>query len=83
MAPAGTSVHVVEQAPHNGCCQGLCPQGEPQLPLASLRGLPRSAGGSDPGWFQITASALGPGAVRFGVCSVRVGSLFPTALQIS
>ena len=35
------------------------PQGELHLPTASLRGSPRSAGGSHPGSFQITASALG------------------------
>ena len=46
----------------NSCCQCLCPQGELQLPPASLRGSPRSAGGSNPGSFQITASVLGPRA---------------------
>ena len=35
MVLAGTSVHVVEQAPHNGCFQCLCPRGELQLPPAS------------------------------------------------
>ena len=29
------------------------------MPPASLRDSPRSAGGSDPGFFQITTSALG------------------------
>ena len=61
MALASTNVHVVEQAPQNGCCQCLCPQDELKLPPASPGGSPRSAGGSDPGFFQITASALGPG----------------------
>ena len=36
---------VVEQAPQKSCCQCLCPQGEFQLPLASLRGSPGSAVG--------------------------------------
>ena len=62
MALASTSVHVVERAPQNGCHQCLCPQGELQFPPASLGGSPRSAGGSDPGSFQTTASALGPRA---------------------
>ena len=59
------------QCPHgrmsspNGCHQCLCPQGELQWPSASPGSSPRSAGGSDPGSFQITASALGP-----GVCEI-------------
>ena len=56
MMLASTSVHVVEQAPRNGCCQVLCAQGELQLPPVSLGGFSRSAGGSDLGSFQITAS---------------------------
>ena len=59
MALASTSVYVVEGAPQNGR-QCLCPQGELQLPPASLGDSPRSAGRSDPSSFQITASALGP-----------------------
>ena len=62
MAFACTSVHVVEGPPRNGCFQGLCPQWESQLPPSFLGGSPRSAGGSDPGSFHITASALGPRA---------------------
>ena len=38
----------------------LRPQGESQLSPASLGGSPRSAGGFDPGSFQMTTSALGP-----------------------
>ena len=53
------AIHVVEGAPRNGCCWHLCPQGELQLPPASLGGSPGLAGGSDPGSFQISASALG------------------------
>ena len=36
---------VVERALQNSCCQCLCPQGEFQLPLASLGGSPGSAVG--------------------------------------
>ena len=50
---------MVEQAPQKGCHQCLYSQGESQLPPASLGGSPRSASGSDPGCFQITASVLG------------------------
>ena len=65
VAPASTSVHVVERAPPNGCLQCLCPHGESQMPPNPPRGSPRSACGSDPGSFQITASALGS-----GVCAI-------------
>ena len=64
MALAGAGVIVVEEAPRNGCCQCLHPL-EVQLLPASLRGSPRLAGGSDPGFFQTTASVLG-----FGVCEI-------------
>ena len=43
-----TGVLAVEQAPQNGGRQCVCPQGELQLPPASL---PRSAGRSDPDAF--------------------------------
>ena len=59
MALASTGVHVVEQAPKNGCSQGICPQSESQRHPASPGGLPKPAGGSDPGSFLITASAQG------------------------
>lgn len=62
MAPASTSVPVVEQAPQNGCCRRLCPQGALQLLPASPGDSPRPAGGSVPGSFQMTAPDLGPGA---------------------
>ena len=58
MVLADISVHVVELASQNRCCQCLCPQGELQLPPASPGDSPGSAGGADPGSFQITASAL-------------------------
>ena len=61
MALTSTSVLMVEQDCQNGDCQRLCPQDELQLPPASLGGSLRSAGGCDPGFFQITASAMGPG----------------------
>ena len=62
MANASTNDHVVEGAPKNGCCQCLCLWGELQLPPASLGDSPGSAGRSDPGSYQMTASSLGPGA---------------------
>ena len=73
MVLASTNVHVVEQAPQNGCHQCLCPQSELQLPPASLGDSPRLAGGSDPASFQITASALDPEPkhVRFCMCPLR------------
>ena len=77
MVLARTSVHVVEQAPQNGCCQYLCPQGELPLPLASLKGSLRSARGSDQGTFQITPSNLGPRACKI-LCM-----LFKRGLSIS
>ena len=62
MALANTNAHVVEGTPKNGCRQCLCPQGELQLLPASLEDSPRSAGRSNPGFYQMTAFALGPGA---------------------
>ena len=58
MALASSSVLTVEQAQSDVCCLHLCPQDESQLPPASPGGSPRSANGSDPGSFQITASVL-------------------------
>ena len=45
----------------------------------SLEGSLRSASGSDPGSFQVTASALGL-SMRFCVYPLRAEHLFPTAL---
>ena len=70
MVLVSTSVLVVEQVPQNGCHQCLCLKEEHQLPPASLKGSPRSAGRSDPGSFQITASALGPRAFEIFVCTL-------------
>ena len=56
-----TSVHMVGKSPLNGCHQGPCPQGELQLPPASLGDSPRSGCRSNPGSFQIIASSLGSG----------------------
>ena len=53
-----TSVVMVEQARQSGCCQFLCPQGGLWMLPASLRGLSRLAGRSDPGSNQSTASSL-------------------------
>ena len=62
MVLVSTSVHMVEKTAPNGCHQCLCPQGKLQLPSASPGGSSRLAGGSDPGFSHITASALGLGA---------------------
>ena len=77
---ANNSVYKIEQAPQNDCHQCLCPQGECQLPPASLGDSSRSAGGSDPGSFQITVSALVSGVCEILCVPLRVESLFPTAL---
>ena len=77
MALASTIVFVVEQSSQNGCPQCLCLQGELQLPPASPGGSPRSAGGSDPGSFQITASSMGP-----GVCEILCAP-FESGVSIS
>ena len=69
MALASTSVHVAEQTPQNGSCQYLWSQGEPQVPPTSLGGSSRSAGRSDPGFFQMNASMLGTEHVRFCMSS--------------
>ena len=71
MVLANTSVHVVEQAPQNGCYQNLCPQDDSSCLHVSLGDSPRSAGGSDPGSFQITASALAPWACEILCASFK------------
>ena len=76
MALASTSFHVVDPAPQNGFHQCLYPQGELQLPPASLGASPRSASGSDPGSFQITASALGLGACEILCAPFKNGISF-------
>ena len=58
MSLASTSVLLVKQTPRNSWHQQMCLQWEFQLLLASPGGSSRSAGGSDPGSFQITASVL-------------------------
>ena len=65
MVPALTSIHAVEGAPKNFCCQRPCPQGELLPSLASLGDSPRPAGRSGPGSYQIIAFAL-----QLGVCDV-------------
>ena len=77
MALTSTSVHVVEQAPQNSCCQHLRPQGELQLPPASLGDSPKSAGRSDPSSFQIAASTLGPVVCEILCVPFKSGFSFP------
>ena len=83
MTPSNTSVHTVEVAPQHGCCQCLCPEGEPQPPLASLGDSPRPAGRSDPCSYQIVAFALGPGACEIlcAPCKSEV-SIFLSPLEL-
>ena len=73
MVLTNTSVHLVEGVLKNGCHQCLWPQGEPQLPPASLGGSPRSVGKSDPGSFWITACALGLRACEILCASFKSG----------
>ena len=83
MALASTSVQGAEQAPQNGSCQYLWPQGEPQVPPTSLGGSSRSAGGSDPGFFQITVFALSPRAYE-NLCARFKSevSVFPVPVEL-
>ena len=86
MMLASTRVHVVERALKNGCGQCLCPQHELHFTPASPGDSPRSAGRSDPGSFQITTSALGPGAcdifwVSISHSSPELLKVSPTGLQ--
>ena len=73
MVLASTGVLMVEQAPQNDCCQCLCPQSELQFPPTSPGGSLRSAGGSDPGSFQITAIALHLGACEILCAPLKSG----------
>ena len=70
---------MVERAPPSGCAH-VCAQDELQLPPASPGDSPRSAGGSDPGSLEITASALGRGACETLHVCCKSESLCPTAL---
>ena len=72
---------MVDWVPKNDCHQCLCPQGEPQLPPASLEGSLRSESRSDPGSFQIMASVLGLEACEILYLPFS-WSPFPTALQV-
>ena len=56
MALASTRVHVIEQAPKDGCAS-VCVPGTSCSCLLPYQETPRSDGGSDWGAFQITASA--------------------------
>lgn len=58
MALDSTSVLVVENAPQE-LLPCLCPEGKSQLPPDFPGDSPRSTSGSDPGFFQTTASILG------------------------
>ena len=82
IALASTSVHMIEQAPPNGCHQCLWPWVECHWPPASLGDSPKSAGKSDPGFFKITVSVLGLrvyaffGFLRVEPFGTLIGKLF-------
>ena len=80
MVLANTSILVVEHVPQNGCHQHHCPQSKSQLPLASLRGSPRLASGSDQDSFKLLSLCGNLEHVRFCVHPLRAESLFPTHL---
>ena len=83
MVPANTNVHMVEGAPKNGCHQCLWPQGELQLPPASLGDSPRPTGRSVPGSYQVMAFILGPGVCEI-FCALFKSevSVFPNPLGL-
>ena len=70
-----TGVPVVEQASQNGSHQCLCPQGELQLPPASVGSTLRSACRFDSSFFQII-SALGLGEYEIFVYTIQEWSLY-------
>ena len=82
MLLTSTSVLVVEWGSPDCCCQSPFSQGESQLPLASQEGSLRSAGRSDPGFFQIIASTLGLRVWDF-VCPLSMESLYFTVFWTS
>ena len=83
MALASTSVHMVEQAPQNGCCQFLYPQGELQGLLPLREALQDQQVGLMQAPFKFLPLPWVPGHVKFCVCLLRVVSLFPTAIWLS
>ena len=77
MVLASTNVHVVEPALPQIWCQALCPQGGLQWPPPSTGDSLRSAGRSDPGSFQMTASALGCSAPEILCAPFKSGVSVP------
>ena len=63
--------------------QCFCPQTELWLPPASLAGSLISTSGSDPGFFQMTTSALDPGPCEILCAAFEDGSLFPMIIWLS
>lgn len=76
----GTSIHVVEQNPSNGCHWCLCPRSEPQLPPAPPGDFSRSASRSGSGPFQLLLLPWVLECMRFCVCPLWAESLFPIIL---
>ena len=70
---SSTGVITVEWDPKNGYCQCLHPPSKSQLLSASLQGFPRSASGSDPGFFfKVLPLFWDSEHVRFCTHPVRV-----------
>lgn len=78
---AFVSDHMIE-APQSGCHQQLYSQGDVQLLPTFLGDSPGSAARSDPGSYQITASAWAPEHVKFYVHPLTVKSFFPSSFAL-
>ena len=83
MARASTTVHMVEQAPQNGCLQHLCPQGSPTCLLHLQKALHDQQLVLTQAFFKLQSLGWNSEHVRFCVHPLRVEYLFPTALQLS
>ena len=77
MVLVSINVLMVNKLPKTDCYKCLCPQSEPHLPFTSPGSSPRLAGGSDPGFFQITVSTLGPEACEILCMPFKSGVYFP------
>jgi len=81
MAFTNTSVHVVKASPKSGCHQCLCPCCEPQLLHTSLEYSPRPASRSGPGFYQIAAFSMGPGACEI-LCTPFKSEVFIMPISV-
>ena len=83
MALASTSVLLVKRASKNGCCPCFHPQGESQLPPTSPGGSPRLASWLTQALMKLLSLCWDSEHVRFCVCPLGAGSLFPIASWLS